>query len=69
MPDRIETGTFLAAALAAGGDVSLAGVRPDTLEAVIDKLSEAGAEIDTEPTRIRVKRQHADHSRDRYQGW
>jgi len=62
MPDRIETGTFLAAALAAGGDVSLAGVRPDTLEAVIDKLSEAGAEIDTEPTRIRVKRQHGSSS-------
>jgi UDP-N-acetylglucosamine 1-carboxyvinyltransferase len=62
MPDRIETGTFLAAALAAGGDVSLAGVRPDTLEAVIDKLSEAGAEIATEPTRIRVKRQHGSRS-------
>ena len=58
MPDRIETGTFLAAALASGGDVSLAGVRPDTLEAVIDKLVEAGAEITTEPTRIRIKRQH-----------
>src|SRR5438067_8727539 len=36
MPDRIETGTFLAAAAAAGGDISLAGVRPETLEAVID---------------------------------
>jgi UDP-N-acetylglucosamine 1-carboxyvinyltransferase len=56
MPDRIETGTFLAATLAAGGDVSLAGVRPDTLEAVIDKLSEAGAQIVTEPSRIRVTR-------------
>jgi UDP-N-acetylglucosamine 1-carboxyvinyltransferase len=62
MPDRIETGTFLAAALAAGGDVSVAGVRPDTLEAVIDKLSEAGAEIATEPTRIRVKRQYGSRS-------
>jgi UDP-N-acetylglucosamine 1-carboxyvinyltransferase len=58
MPDRIETGTFLAASLAAGGDVSLAGVRPDTLEAVIDKLVEAGAEIATEPSRIRIKRKH-----------
>jgi UDP-N-acetylglucosamine 1-carboxyvinyltransferase len=57
MPDRIETGTFLAAAAAAGGDVSLAGVRPDTLEAVIDKLIEAGAGIAAEPTRIRIKRQ------------
>lgn len=58
MPDRIETGTFLAAAAAAGGDISLAGVRPDTLEAVIDKLIEAGAEIATEATRIRIRRKH-----------
>ena len=56
MPDRIETGTFLAAALAAGGDVSLAGVRPDTVEAVLDKLVESGAEITSEPSRIRLKR-------------
>src|SRR5438477_5962927 len=41
MPDRIETGTFLAAAAAAGGDVTLAGARADTLEAVLEKLSEA----------------------------
>ena len=33
-------------------------MRPETLEAVIDKLIEAGAEIATEPTRIRIKRQH-----------
>ena len=46
MPDRIETGTFLAAAAATGGDVALAGARPDTLDAVIDKLAEAGAAID-----------------------
>jgi UDP-N-acetylglucosamine 1-carboxyvinyltransferase len=58
MPDRIETGTFLAAAAAAGGDISLAGVRPDTLEAVIDKRIEAGAEIATEATRIRIRRKH-----------
>ena len=58
MPDRIETGTFLAAAAAAGGDISLAGVRPNTLEAVIDKLIEAGAEIATEATRIRIRRKH-----------
>jgi len=57
MPDRIETGTFLAAALAAGGDVSLEGVRPDTLDAVIDKLTEAGADIVTEPARIRIRRE------------
>jgi UDP-N-acetylglucosamine 1-carboxyvinyltransferase len=37
-------------------------VRPDTLEAVIDKLTEAGAEIATEATRIRIKRQHGSKS-------
>jgi UDP-N-acetylglucosamine 1-carboxyvinyltransferase len=47
MSDRIETGTFLAAAAATGGDVTLRGVRPDVLDAVLEKLREAGASIDT----------------------
>ena len=54
MADRIETGTFLTAAAAAGGDLMLTGARPDTLEAVLDKLAEGGARIDTEPDRIRI---------------
>ena len=45
MPDRIETGTFLAAVAAAGGDVAVRGVQADSLEAVLDKLREAGADI------------------------
>jgi UDP-N-acetylglucosamine 1-carboxyvinyltransferase len=45
MPDRIETGTFLAAATAAGGDILLTHARGDILDAVLDKLREAGAEI------------------------
>jgi UDP-N-acetylglucosamine 1-carboxyvinyltransferase len=45
MPDRIETGTFLAAVAAAGGKVRLAGAAPDTVGATIDKLKEAGASI------------------------
>jgi UDP-N-acetylglucosamine 1-carboxyvinyltransferase len=45
MPDRIETGTFLAAVAAAGGKVRLAGAAPDTLGATLDKLKEAGARI------------------------
>jgi len=45
MPDRIETGTFLAAAAAAGGKIRLSGVRPDTLDATLGKLREAGAKI------------------------
>jgi UDP-N-acetylglucosamine 1-carboxyvinyltransferase len=47
MPDRIETGTFLAAAAATGGDIRLTGVRPDSLDAVLDKLRETGAKIET----------------------
>ncbi len=47
MPDRIETGTFLAAAAATGGDVRLTGVRPGTLDAVLDKLRETGVHIET----------------------
>jgi UDP-N-acetylglucosamine 1-carboxyvinyltransferase len=45
VPDRIEAGTFLAATVAAGGDVKLRGARADHLDAVIDKLREAGAQI------------------------
>lgn len=44
-PDRIETGTFLAAAAATGGSVKVKNTDPSTLEAVLQKLIEAGAEI------------------------
>jgi UDP-N-acetylglucosamine 1-carboxyvinyltransferase len=57
MPDRIETGTFLAAAAAAGGDVTLTGTRAGTLEAVIDKLGETGATLMTDEGAIRLKRE------------
>ncbi len=46
MPDRIETGTFLVAAAATGGSVKVTGARPGTLDAVLDKLREAGAKIE-----------------------
>jgi len=59
MPDRIETGTFLAAVAAAGGDVTITGTQPDALTAVIDKLREVGADIATEGDRIRVRRDGA----------
>jgi UDP-N-acetylglucosamine 1-carboxyvinyltransferase len=45
MPDRIEAGTYLIAAAATGGQVRLVQARPDTLESVLLKLSEAGAEV------------------------
>ncbi|MGR8921515.1 MAG: UDP-N-acetylglucosamine 1-carboxyvinyltransferase [Gammaproteobacteria bacterium] len=45
VPDRIETGTYLTAAAMTGGQVKLKNTRPDLLESVIAKLSEAGARI------------------------
>ncbi|MEH6551411.1 MAG: UDP-N-acetylglucosamine 1-carboxyvinyltransferase [Pseudomonadales bacterium] len=45
MPDRIETGTYLVAVAATGGKVRLRNTRADILEAVLAKLTEAGAEI------------------------
>jgi UDP-N-acetylglucosamine 1-carboxyvinyltransferase len=55
IPDRIETGTFLCAVAAAGGDVTLRGTCADHLDAVIDKLREAGAVIDEGPDWMRVR--------------
>ena len=55
MPDRIETGTFLCAVAAAGGDVLLRGAAPATLDAVLDKLREAGADLDCGADCIRVR--------------
>src|SRR5687767_1781381 len=45
MPDRIETGTYLAAAAATGGSVRLTGAASDSLDATLEKLREAGASI------------------------
>jgi UDP-N-acetylglucosamine 1-carboxyvinyltransferase len=56
MPDRIETGTFVAAIAAAGGDATVAGAQPETLEAVLGKLAEAGADISVAGDVIRVAR-------------
>jgi len=47
MPDRVETGTYLVAAAASRGKVLLKDTREDILEAVLLKLEEAGAHIDT----------------------
>jgi UDP-N-acetylglucosamine 1-carboxyvinyltransferase len=55
MPDRIETGTFLVAAAASGGEIHLGGTRPDTLDAVLDKLMEAGAAIESGRDWIHLK--------------
>ncbi len=45
MPDRIETGTFLAAVAVAGGRVRLTGTQAGTLDATLAKLREAGARL------------------------
>jgi UDP-N-acetylglucosamine 1-carboxyvinyltransferase len=55
VPDRIEAGTFLCAVAAAGGDVTLRRARADHLDAVIDKLRDAGATIESGADWIRVR--------------
>ncbi len=47
LPDRIETGTYLVAAAVTGGKVKLKDTDPGLLDAVLGKLREAGAEIET----------------------
>jgi UDP-N-acetylglucosamine 1-carboxyvinyltransferase len=47
MPDRIESGTYLVAAAITGGRVRLTRTRPEHLDAVLQKLIEAGAKIET----------------------
>ena len=54
MPDRIETGTFLAAVAATGGDVTLTNAAPNTLDAVIDRLRESGATITATADTLRI---------------
>ena len=55
MPDRIETGTYLAAAAATGGKIRLTGAAPDALVATLDKLREAGARISTTDSSIQIE--------------
>ena len=45
LPDRIETGTYLVAATMTGGRIKLKNTRPDLLDSVLAKLTEAGADI------------------------
>ena len=55
MPDRIETGTYLAAVAATGGRVKLTGAAPDTLGATLEKLREAGAAVKTGDSEIEIE--------------
>ena len=55
MPDRIETGTYLAAVAAAGGKVRLTHAAPDILGATLEKLHETGARISTGTDSIEIE--------------
>lgn len=52
--DRIEAGTYAMAAAMTGGDIELVGVQSELMEAVIDKLSEAGVQIEATENRVQV---------------
>jgi len=54
IPDRIETGTFMVAAVATGGDVLIKGCEPDHIGGLINKLKAAGAVITTATDSIRI---------------
>jgi UDP-N-acetylglucosamine 1-carboxyvinyltransferase len=54
LPDRIETGTYLLAGAITGGRVKVKDTRPDTLEAVLLKMEEAGIWVNTGPDWIEV---------------
>ncbi|MCF6246240.1 MAG: UDP-N-acetylglucosamine 1-carboxyvinyltransferase [Desulfobacula sp.] len=56
IPDRIETGTFMVAAAATGGDVLIKGCMPDHIGGLISKLKATGAIVDTFEDSLRVKR-------------
>ncbi|NMG35292.1 UDP-N-acetylglucosamine 1-carboxyvinyltransferase [Azoarcus sp. TTM-91] len=55
MPDRIETGTYLCAAAVTGGEVRLTGTSSCYLDAVVDKLMDAGCDVVSERDAIRIK--------------
>jgi UDP-N-acetylglucosamine 1-carboxyvinyltransferase len=55
VPDRIETGTYLAACAMAGGDIEIQACHPGHLRAVIDKLRETGVRIEEGPNNLRVR--------------
>lgn len=57
IPDRIEAGTFLCAVAATGGEIVVKRCRPDTLDAVIVKLKEAGLTMEVGPDWIKASMQ------------
>ncbi len=55
LPDRIETGTYLVAAAMTGGDITLNNTQPSLLDAVLQKLTQAGADIGIDDGSISLK--------------
>jgi len=55
IPDRIETGTFLAAGAMTDGDLEIADCHPDHLTSIIEKLRECGVSIEAGPSHLRVR--------------
>ena len=59
LPDRIETGTYALAAAMAGGEVRLTRTRSDFIQALIDKMVEAGVEVTPHNDGLTIKRNGA----------
>ena len=57
LPDRIESGTFLVAAAATGGSITLRNTSADILDTVLEKLTEAGAQLRVEADTIHLEMQ------------
>ena len=64
IPDRIETGTFMVAAAATGGDVLIKGCEPDHIGGTINKLRATGTIVEIFKDRIRVVGKKTIHSVD-----
>lgn len=54
MPDRIESGTYLVAAAATGGSITLRGAEPDSMDVILQKLTDAGADIQVDGDVIKL---------------
>jgi UDP-N-acetylglucosamine 1-carboxyvinyltransferase len=55
IPDRIETGTFVAAVAMAGGEIEIRNCQPADLRPVLDKFRETGVRIEEGPDNLRVR--------------
>jgi UDP-N-acetylglucosamine 1-carboxyvinyltransferase len=55
IPDRIETGTFIAACAIAGGEIEIRSCEPQHLKAVLEKFRETGVRIEEGPENLRVR--------------